>query len=116
VASAAERGVIADRFALANLVLGNIVGEFVGELFLNGFFLLAALVLSSRRPGLRWLLALSIVASAFGWIAMWRNVTPTVGPIAALNNAVLPLWMLALGVTLALCGRPWPKRELNEVS
>ena len=42
-------------------MLGNVIGEFLGELFLNGFFL-----------------------------------------VAALNNTVLPLWMLTLGVTLSL--------------
>ena len=30
-----------------------------------------------------------------GWIAMWRNVTDEVAPVAALNNVVLPLWNTA---------------------
>jgi hypothetical protein len=31
---------------------------------------------------------------------MLRNATPWVEPIAALNNVVLPIWMLVLGVVL----------------
>jgi hypothetical protein len=31
---------------------------------------------------------------------MFRNVTPTVAPIAALNNYLLPVFMIILGVAL----------------
>lgn len=98
-AAPAAREVIAHRFNVANLYLGNVVGEFLGELFLNGFFLMAALALA-RRSRSRWLVFAGTSVSALGWLAMLRNVTPLVSTLAAVNNAVLPLWMLVLGVVL----------------
>jgi len=41
-----------------------------------------------------------LAATLLGTLAMFRNVTSLVGPIAAVNNLVLPIWMLVLGVTL----------------
>jgi hypothetical protein len=99
-ASPAGREQLAQRFTTANLYLGNVIGEFAGELFLNGFFLATALVLAAR-PRRRWLAYAGIAASALGWMAMLRNLTPLVAPIADLNNLVLPLWMLVLGLALA---------------
>lgn len=37
-------------------------------------------------------------------MALWRNVTGLVAPLAALNNLVLPLWMLVLGGALLRVG------------
>jgi len=37
-------------------------------------------------------------------VALWRNVTGLVAPLAALNNLVLPLWMLVLGGALLRVG------------
>ena len=105
-ATPASREVIASRFATANLYLGNVIGEFVGELFLNGFFLLSSLALSARRQRRRWLAFSGVAASTLGWIAMLRNVTPLVAPIATLNNVLLPVWMLTLGLALAVSSRP----------
>ncbi len=99
-ATPASRELLAGRFATANLYLGNVIGEFVGELFLNGFFLTSSLALAAGRRR-RWLICAGVAASALGWIAMLRNMTSVVAPVAALNNGVLPLWMLTLGVTLA---------------
>ena len=104
-ASLIERGTIAERFAFANFVLGNVIGELIGELFLNGFFLAAALAVASGRQGYRWLPIAGAAAVALGWSAMWRNVTPVVAPIAALNNVALPLWMLVLGIALVRAAR-----------
>lgn len=109
-ASPAARDVIATRFATANLYLGNVTGEFAGELFLNGFFLTASLALSAGRPRRRWLAFLGVAASALGWIAMLRNLTPLVAPVATLNNIVLPLWMLTLGLVLTVQGMTLKKR------
>lgn len=103
-ASPAARDLLASWFDTANLYLGNIVGEFVGELFLNGFFLASSTALSTGQPRRRWLAISGVAASALGWIAMLRNLTPLVAPIAALNNMVLPLWMLTLGLALAAHG------------
>ena len=98
-ATPVSRELLASRFATANFYLGNVIGEFAGELFLNGFFLTSSLALAGRSRR-SWLVLAGIAASAFGWIAMLRNITSLVAPVAALNNIVLPLWMLTLGVVL----------------
>ena len=99
-ASPAARESIGAVFAASNSYLGNFVGEFLGELFLNGFFLFASLALARAAGGSRWLVAAGSAASLLGGLAMLRNAVPLVEPIAALNNAVLPVWMLVLGVVL----------------
>ena len=109
-ASPAARDVLASRFATANLYLGNVIGEFAGELFLNGFFLVSSMALSTGQPRRRWLAFSGVAASALGWIAMLRNLTPLVVPVAALNNIVLPLWMLTLGLALVAHGRTFRTR------
>jgi hypothetical protein len=101
-ASPVSRELLAGRFATANLYIGNVIGEFAGELFLNAFFLTAALILAAPRPHpRRWLAVAGAAASALGWVAMLRNITSVVAPAAALNNIVLPLWMLLLALALA---------------
>lgn len=97
-ASPAERTSLDTVFAGLNSYLGNFIGEFVGELALNLFFLLTAYAMlrSVGRP--RWLGIGGLVASLIGCVAMFRNVTPVVGPIAEANNLVLPLWLVILGV------------------
>ena len=94
-----SREAIAARFAGANLYLGNVVGEFIGELSLNAFFLVASLALA-RAASSRVVCAGSGLAANVGWTAMLRNITPAVSTIASINNGVLPLWMLALGGAL----------------
>jgi hypothetical protein len=98
-ASPAAREAIASIFAASNSYLGNFVGEFLGELFLNAFFLFAAIALTRAGAG-RWLLVAGSLASALGALAMLRNAASWVEPVAALNNVVLPVWMLVLGVVL----------------
>ena len=83
-----------------NRYLGNYVGEFVGEFSLNAFFLLSARAMWRGRTVSRWIAGLGFTAGALGWIAMWRNVTTAVAPVAALNNVVLPVWMIVFAVTL----------------
>ena len=100
-ASPGTREAIAATFAASNSYLGNFIGEFLGELFLNTFFLFSSLTLArTASPSRRWLLVLGSAASLLGGLAMLRNATPWVEPIAALNNIVLPIWMLVLGVVL----------------
>lgn len=103
-ASPAAREALAAVFAAGNSYLGTFVGEFLGELFLNAFFALAAWMLARACGGApRWLRAIGVLglaASALGAVAMLRNALPGLGAIAELNNAVLPLWMLLLGVAL----------------
>jgi hypothetical protein len=99
-ASPTSREGLASTFDNANRYLGNVIGEFFGELFLNGFFLVASLALAAAAPNRRWLVYTGGAASVLGWVAMLRNLTPLVTPVAAVNNIVLPLWMLLLGIAL----------------
>lgn len=105
-ASPAARAMIADRFGTANLYLGNVIGEFAGELFLNAFFLIAAIVVARADARRQWLAWAGAFASGLGWVAMLRNLTTVVAVPAAVNNGVLPLWMLTLGLALATLSGP----------
>ena len=88
-------------FNATNRYLGNFIGEFLGELCVSFFFLLSASAMLARDSGFpRWIGWLGIVSAAAGLIAMLRNVTPAVAPVAAVNNYLLPLWMIVFGVAL----------------
>jgi hypothetical protein len=97
----ADRTAIAAIFAGLNSFLGNYVGEFLGELSFSIFFLLSGLAMlarGSRFP--RWIGYLGVFTAVAGMVGMFRNVTDAVDPIAAVNNYLLPLWMIIFGVAL----------------
>ncbi len=104
VSGGPEQAGIAATFAALNQYLGVIVGEFVGELMLSAFFACTAWAML-RAPGLRPYAAIGFVAAVSGWIAMFRNATPLVAPVAAVNDYVLPLALIGLGVGLLRAGR-----------
>jgi hypothetical protein len=86
-------------FAGLNLYLGNFIGEFLGELSLNSFFVLTGYAfLKSGVP--KWIGYAGMAAGVIGLIAALRNVTTLVGPVADVNNIVLPVWLVVLGVVL----------------
>lgn len=99
--SEADRAAIGAIFAGLNSFLGNYVGEFLGELSFSLFFLLSGLAMLargsrfSRRGGYA-----GVFTAVAGLIGMFRNVTDVVDPIAAVNNYLLPLWMIVFGVYL----------------
>ena len=96
-----ERVGIGATFAGLNSFLGNYVGEFLGELAFSVFFLISALAMLVRGAGFpRWAGYLGVATALLGLIGMFRNVTNAVGPIAELNNYLLPLWMIVFGVAL----------------
>jgi hypothetical protein len=97
-ASPDTRAVLDAVFAGANLYLGNFIGELLGELSLNGFFLLSAIaMLKARRAVLGYS---GLVVGSIGLIAALRNVTTVVGPVAEANNLLLPIWLIVLGIVL----------------
>ena len=97
----ADRMAIAATFAGLNSFLGNYVGEFIGELSFSVFFLLSALAMLVRGSGFpRWVGYLGVFTALAGMVGMFRNVTDAVAPIAAINNYLLPLWMIIFGVAL----------------
>jgi Domain of unknown function (DUF4386) len=99
--SAADRTAIDATFAGLNSFLGNYIGEFLGELSFSVFFLLSGFAMLARGAGFpRWVGFLGIFTAAAGLIGMFRNVSSVVDPIAAMNNYLLPLWMIIFGVAL----------------
>ena len=85
----------------ANLYLGNYIGEFLGELCMSVFFLLAASAMLKQGSGFsRWIGWLGIATGTAGLIGMFRNVTAIVAPVAEVNNYLLPVWMIVFGVSL----------------
>ena len=99
VADPAQRAVIAALFDGLNSYLGNYLGEFLGELCFSMFFLLSAWAIrKSSAP--RWAAPLGFVTGTAGLIGMFRNVTSAVDMVAAIDNYLLPIWMIAFGVVL----------------
>ena len=101
IAGEIERSSISTIFAGLNSFLGNYVGELLGELSFSVFFLLSALCMLRPNAGFsRWVAYLGLVTSVAGIVGMFRNVTSTIAPIAAVNNYLLPVWMVVFGVAL----------------
>jgi hypothetical protein len=100
-ADAAGQAAIATVFAGLNSYLGHYVGEFLGELAVSLFFLLSASAMLARGAGFpRWMGYLGVTTAALGLVGMFRNATDLVAPVAAINNYLLPLWMIVFGAGL----------------
>ena len=99
-ASAEQRQVIAAIFDGLNTYLGNYIGEFLGEFSFSLFFLLSSWALWRSRTAPGWVAGLGIMTAVAGLVGMLRNVTAAVAPVAAVNNYLLPLWMIIFGVVL----------------
>jgi len=106
-ASPPEQAVMATVFDGLNSYLGNYIGEFLGELSFSLFFLLTSLVWLRAPRTSRWIGWVGIVTAVSGLVGMFRNVTAVVAPIAALNNYLLPAFMLILGIALVR----WPASD-----
>jgi hypothetical protein len=98
----ATRAAIAAVFDGLNLYLGNYIGEFLGELCLAGFFFFAGLSQAAEPRKTRWLGWAGAVFGVMFAVGAFRNLTPAVAPLASVNNYLLPLWMIVLGVSLIL--------------
>ena len=83
-----------------NTYLGNYIGEFLGELSFSMFFLLSSWTLLRSRAAPAWVAGTGLVTAAAGLVGMLRNVTAAVAPVAAINNYLLPLWMILFGMVL----------------
>ena len=97
-AAPAEQAVIAATFDGLNTYLGNFIGEFLGELGISMFFLLTSFVWLRSAQRARWIGWIGVATGVAGLIGMFRNVTTVVAPVAAVNNYLLPLFMIILGV------------------
>ena len=87
-------------FAGLNVYLGNFIGEFVGEMALNGFFISTGFAAQRALGTPRWFGAAGIAVGLSGVIGAFRNVTDVVGPVAEVNNYLLMIWLVLLGVVL----------------
>jgi hypothetical protein len=104
-----ERTAITAMFAGLNSYLGNYIGEFLGELSFSLFFLLSALAMLAPASAFpRWMGYLGLLTALAGLIGMFRNVSNAVDVIAAVNNYLLPLWMIVFGVGLLRFEWPAP--------
>jgi hypothetical protein len=102
MADSSQRALLDALFDGLNTYLGNYLGEFLGELAFNAFFLLTGwALLQTRRVAV-----LGLVAGLAGLVGMFRNVTAAVAPVAAVNNYLLPAWMIVFGVVLARWREP----------
>jgi Domain of unknown function (DUF4386) len=104
-----ERSAIAAVFTGLNSYLGNYIGEFLGELSFSLFFLLSALAMLAPAAGFpRWMGYFGTLTAVAGLLGMFRNVTDLVDPVAAMNNYLLPLWMIVFGAGLLRSRRAAP--------
>jgi len=87
-----------------NVYLGNYIGEFLGETLLASFFLLTgrSMLAEGRYPA--WLGWGGIAFALLFIVGAFRNVTAIVQPVADLNNSLLPLWMIVLGIAMIRFG------------
>jgi hypothetical protein len=92
---------LAGLFDGLNAYLGNYIGEFLGELSFSAFFLLTSVAWLGTPRLARWIGWLGLVTGVAGLVGMFRNLTGAVAPVAAVNNYLLPLFMIVLGVALA---------------
>ena len=94
------RSSLAAVFLGLNVYLGNYIGEFLGEVCLASFFLFSGLSLLNEKQFPKWLGWSGVAFASLFVLGAFRNVTPAVQRIADINNALLPLWMVILGVSL----------------
>jgi hypothetical protein len=99
-ATAGAREAMDAVFLGLNVYLGNYIGEFVGEVALSAFFVLVGFAALRSAPRTRWFGIGGIAVGVIGWGAAFRNVTSVVAPVAEVNNYLLPLWLIVLGVVL----------------
>src|SRR5256886_11667210 len=89
-----------------NAYLGNYIGECLGELSFSMFFLLSSWTLLRSRTTPAWVAVVGLAVAAGGFVGMFRNITGVVAPVAAVNNYLLPLWMI--GFCAVLLRHPLP--------
>jgi hypothetical protein len=99
-ADASQQLILGAVFDGLNTYLGNYIGEFLGELSFSAFFVLSGWALLRSRSAPAWVGSLGLFTGLCGLAGMFRNLTPAVDGIAAINNYLLPLWMVVFGVVL----------------
>jgi hypothetical protein len=95
-----QRATIDAVFQGLNVYLGNYIGEFLGELTMNMWFLTIGLVLITVKDKLKYFGYLAIIIAVLGFIGGFRNVTSVVSMVAEINNFLLPAFLIVLGILL----------------
>lgn len=98
-AAPAARESMTALFVSLNRWLGNVIGEFIGELALSGFFMATARSMQ-LEGGRRWLSMSGYLVGTLGVVGALRNVMPLTQGASAVNNMVLPVWLIVLGVVM----------------
>jgi hypothetical protein len=99
-AGADERQILASIFEAGNLYLGTLTGEFIGEVTLSLWFLTSSVAILRGLEIWRWTGYLGVFTAASMSVGAFRNVSSWVAPMAALNNNLLPIWLIVLGAAL----------------
>ena len=95
-----ERATLTAVFDGLNTYLGNYIGEFLGELSFSMYFLLTSMTWLAEARSPLWVGWLGVLTATAGLVGMFRNLTTLVAPLAEVNNYLLPLFMIVLGVAL----------------
>jgi hypothetical protein len=98
---AGTKDAIAAVFSGLNIYLGN----YIGEICLAAFFLFAGLSTLEETRFPAWLGWCCVAFSLSFLLGAFRNVSPSVQPVADINNYLLPLWMIILGSSLVWFSR-----------
>ncbi len=99
-ATVEQQATINSIFQGLNIYLGNYIGEFLGELTMNTWFLTVGLVLMTAKGKIKYFGYFAIITAVLGFVGGFRNVTSTVSMVAEINNYLLPLFLISLGVVL----------------
>jgi hypothetical protein len=97
-ATSEQRAVYAAIFDAANTYLGNIFGEYVGETMLAAWFVAIGVALRGMQRSR--LGAGSIGMGVVVALSAQRQLIHVVDPISNINNVLLPVWLIVLGVVL----------------
>ncbi|MEI9966868.1 MAG: DUF4386 family protein [Candidatus Moraniibacteriota bacterium] len=98
--TAEQQATIDAVFQGLNVYLGNYIGEFLGEITLNAWFLTIGLILCRVEGKIRYFGFFALLTAVLGFIGAFRNVTSAVSMVSEINNSLLPVFLVALGILL----------------
>ncbi len=99
-ASPDQQATINTIFLGLNVYLGNYIGEFLGELTMNAWFLTVGLILMKISGRIKYFGYFAVLTALLGFVGGFRNVTSGVSMVAEINNYLLPTFLIALGILL----------------